>query len=159
MPKILVVYYSRTGNSKKVAEILQKELGCDIEEIIAQSSYAGIKGYIRAAREGIGKIAAKINPASKNAADYDIVIVGGPVWGRIISSPIRAYLEQNKDKIKNMASFCTMGGDKGKSFQETERICNKSLVAKIAIKAWHIASGKAEEQIKSYCATILNNIK
>ena len=159
MPKILVAYYSRTENSKKVAVLLQKELDCDIEEIIAENSYAGIKGYIQAGKEGTKKIAAKIKPAVKNAQDYDLVIVGGPVWGWIISSPVRAYLEQNKDKIKSIAGYCTMGGSEGKTFEEMELVCGKNLAAKIAVKDRDISSDKTAGEIKSYCATILNNIK
>lgn len=47
----LVVFYSRTGNTKKVAEALARELKCDTDEILETKSRKGILGYIFAGRD------------------------------------------------------------------------------------------------------------
>ena len=44
--KILVVYYSRTGNTRKVAEEIENTLNCDIEEIIDTKNRSGLLNYI-----------------------------------------------------------------------------------------------------------------
>ena len=44
-----------------------------------------------------------------NPADYDLVVVGTPVWASTMASPVYSYLENNKDKIKKAAYFCTCG--------------------------------------------------
>ena len=158
MAKSLIVYYSRSGNTKKVAEALGKRLNCDpaergqghaqradLEEIKTEKNYAGAMGWILAGKEGSQKTPAKIGAIEKNPADYDLVIFGTPIWGWNISSPLRAYLEQNKDKFKKVAAFCTMGGSYGKCFEEIEKICGKHLEAKASFIDKDIAKGNIKE--------------
>ena len=45
--KTLIVYYSRTQQTEKIAKAIQKDLNCDIEEITAEKKYDGIIGYIK----------------------------------------------------------------------------------------------------------------
>jgi flavodoxin len=141
---ILIVYYSRTRNTKKVAEALQAQLGCDIEEIKTKKSYAGPIGWILAGKEASQKILPEIEPIGKNPANYDLVILGTPIWAWNIASPLRTYINQNNGKINRVAAFCTMGGDFGKAFEEIELICNRKIEAKIAIKTKDIVSGNLE---------------
>jgi flavodoxin len=142
--KILIVYYSRTGSTKKVAEALQTQLACDIEEIKTKKSYAGPVGFILAGKEASQRALPEIEPTEKNLANYDLVILGTPIWAWNISSPLRTYINKNKEKFSKVAVFCTMGGDFGKAFEEIELICNKKLEAKIAIKTKDIVSGNLE---------------
>ena len=139
--KVLIVYYSRTKNTKKVAEELQAQLGGDIEEIKPKKGYAGPVGWILAGKEAFQKVLPEIELIEKNPASYDLVVFGTPVWAWNISSPLRTYIDQNKEKFNKIAAFCTMGGDFGKAFEEIELICNRKLEAKIAIKTKDIISG------------------
>jgi len=140
----LIAYYSRTGNTKKVAEALNNELACDIEEIQSVKSYAGMGGWFLAGKEGSKKVLAEIKPSIHNVADYDLVILGTPIWGWNISSPLRGYTVMNEDKFRQVAAFCTMGGNYGQTFEEIEKICGKTLVAKMAFKDKDVAAGNLE---------------
>lgn len=140
--KVLVVYYSRTGNTKKVAEMLAVKQGYDIEEIKSIKSYAGSLGWTLAGKEGSQKVNAKIKPTEKNPADYDLVVLGTPIWAWNISSPIRAYLAMNKDKIKKIAAFCTCGGSAGNWIQEIEEASGKTLEAKAELIDKDILDGQ-----------------
>jgi flavodoxin len=152
--KILIVYYSRTKNTKKVAEALQVQLGCDIEEIKTKKKYTGPVGWILAGKEASQGALPEIEPIEKNPANYDLVVLGTPIWAWNISSPLRAYIAKNKEKFNKIAAFCTMGGDFGKAFEEIELICNRKLEAKIAINAKDIVSGNFEI-LKSFLSDIV----
>ena len=76
--KILVAYYSRNGHTKKVAEIIADTLNADIDEIKDKKSRKGIIGFLIAGYDATRGKATDIN-FSKNPADYDVVILGGPV--------------------------------------------------------------------------------
>ncbi len=102
--KILIVYYSRTDVTKGIANKIQSILNCDIEEITDNGKYDGKLGFIKGGMNATMGRASDINPISKDPADYDLVIVGTPVWSSNMATPIFTYLIQNKDKIKNMAS-------------------------------------------------------
>ncbi len=105
--KILIVYYSRTNVTKMIAEKLQKELKCDIEEISDNGNYNGKLGYLKGGMTASMSRTSDINPIAKNPSDYDLVIVGTPVWASNIATPVFTYLMKYRDQINKMASFCT----------------------------------------------------
>ena len=85
--KSLVVYYSRTGNTKFVAEEIAAEIGADIEEIVDLKSRAGTMGWLSAGRDATINRQTKIAETKRNPADYDLVVVGSPVWAWSPSAP------------------------------------------------------------------------
>ena len=128
--KTLIVYYSRTDVTKGIANKLQKELNCDIEEITDDGKYDGKLGFLKGGMNATMGRASDINPISKNPADYDLVIVGTPVWSSNMAPPIFTYLIQNRDKINKMASFCTcMGGGYDKALEKMAEVSGKEQIS------------------------------
>ena len=109
--KPLVVYYSRTGRTRSVAEMIAAAVSGELEEIVEVGvERKGIMGYLRAGRGGIRKEKSEIEPPKKRAADYDLVVVGTPVWGWNLVPAVRRYLSAVDLKGKPVALFCTLGG-------------------------------------------------
>ena len=75
MAKILVVYYSRTGNTRRVAEAISKEIGCDIEEIFDKKNRKGIIGYIRSGKDAVRKNITEIHDLTTETNHYDLILV------------------------------------------------------------------------------------
>jgi flavodoxin len=149
--KILIVYYSRTGLTRKIADRLQAKLKCEVEEIISSKKRSGVVGYLLSGKEAAQKKAAEIQPTLKNPADYDLVIIGTPIWSWNLSSPVRAYLLQNADRLKRVAVFCTMSGSGDKSaFTETEKICGYNLLASVSFLSKEVAAGKFEAKLEKF---------
>jgi flavodoxin len=125
--KALIVYYSRTGNTKKVGDELAKALSSDVEELVDTANRAGPIGFLLCAREGSGRKLAKLQPVKKDPANYDIVIIGTPNWAANMSSPVRTYLTENKAKFKGVAFFCAEGVKGGSEtvFSEMEEVVGK----------------------------------
>lgn len=121
--KILVVYYSRTGVTETVAKEIAKELKADIEAITDNVNRDGAIGYIKCGKEAMSKKVIDINPIKNNPDGYDLVVVGTPIWGWTMASPIKAFL--HKYKPKNVAFFCTMGGSAGKTFANMQELSGK----------------------------------
>lgn len=107
--KILIVYYSKTNNTKKIGTLLAKNLHAKTEQLIDTKKRHGILGYIISGRDAMKKMTTTLDPTTKNPADYDLIIFGSPVWGWNITPAVRTYLEQHKDKIQNYAFFVTSG--------------------------------------------------
>lgn len=128
--KTLIVYYSRTQVTKKIAELIQKELKCDIEEITDDGKYNGKLGYIKGGMNASMGRTSDINPVSKNPSDYDLVIIGTPVWASNMATPIYTYLLENKNEIKKIASFCTcISGGYEKTLEKIGEVSNQNLIA------------------------------
>jgi flavodoxin len=139
--RTLVVYFSRSGNTRMVATDLARALGADMEEIVERTSRDGIVGYARSLYESIRKHAAEIAPAVKGPEGYDLVVIGTPVWGGDVSSPVRAYLERNRSKLPAVAFFCTMGGRGSEgAFRTMEQLAGKPPKERLALNQPRVAA-------------------
>jgi len=133
--KTLVIYYSRTGITKKIGQAIASKIQADTEEIIDLKDRKGVWEYLKAGRDAMKRIPAQISVTKNNPDYYDLVVIGTPVWAGNMACAIRTYIGQNKDKIKKLALFCTMGGaGDQKTFTELESLCGKTAVAKITVK-------------------------
>jgi len=149
--KTLIAYYSRTGTTKKLAEFLAKQLKADVDEINDLKSRKGILGYLRSGKEAIKKQPAKIQPSLKNPALYELTLIGTPVWAHNMSSPVRAYINNEKLCFNKTAFFCTMGGSGDeKTFREMEEAAGKKPKAVLALKTKEVADGSFEKMAKEF---------
>jgi flavodoxin len=107
--KTLVVYYSRTGNTRLIGNEMAAALGADVEELKDGKNRAGPIGFLLSGMEAKRKITVQFEALTHNPADYDVVVVGSPVWANDMCSPIRTFLAQHKTALNNVAWFCTSG--------------------------------------------------
>jgi flavodoxin len=141
--KALVVYYSKSGHTRRVAEEIQKALGADTEELVeVGTKRSGFFGFLYAGRDGMRGRPSRIEPAKKQPADYDLVFMGSPVWGRNLVPAVRGYLGVVDLKGKPVALFCTMGstGDK-KTFESMRALTpNSKTLGELAVPQAEIKS-------------------
>ena len=102
--KTLVVFYSRSGTTRRVAQALSEALQCDLEEITEPKPRTGFLGYIRSLLEATRKRPSTITPKKHDVSSYALVVVGTPVWAWSLSSPVRAYLMSTKGSEDPFAS-------------------------------------------------------
>jgi flavodoxin len=133
--KSLIIYFSNSGYTKKLAKELSRNINCDIEEIKTPVSYSGFFGYQRAMFHAIFGKAPEIKKLKHNPANYDLVIIGGPLWAGSTSGPVRAFLVEYKNLIRNISFFTTQGGPYGKKqlFLQMEEICGKKPIACLSV--------------------------
>ena len=105
--KTLVVYYSRTGNTKFVAEKVTSELKADIEEVVDLKKRNGRFGFLKAGYDATRGNETKIGETQKLLGEYDLIVIGTPVWNSRPASAIRTYLKRNDFAGKKVAVFCT----------------------------------------------------
>jgi len=134
MSKRLVVYYSRTGNTKKVAERIANDLSCDIASIKPLTSYKGMLGWLKAGSQGVRRKIPEIESINENIKEYDLVILGSPMWGSNLSSPVRAFLTKSVNEIKKIAFFYTCNGNgSDKIFEELNNLTEIEPVATLGV--------------------------
>jgi len=140
--KSLVVFYSRTGNTKIVAEALAGALGADIESIVSDTRGKGTR----------------IDAPKNDASLYDLVVIGTPVWARNVSGPVRTYLAQNKSKFKTVAFFCTYGGSGSeKALKTMEKLCGRPVAGKLDVLESDVKSTAYAADVKHFAAKILES--
>ena len=149
--KTLVVYYSRTGNTRKAGKEIARQLKADEEEILDVKNRSGPIGWLKSGRDAQKKILSEIKPTKKDPSKYDLTIVGTPIWAWTVSSPVRTYLSKNK--FKKVAFFCTCGGDSGKAFVEMET-ASKKPVASLVISEKELKENTYQQKIKEFVVSL-----
>jgi len=138
--KTLVTFYSRDGHTKRAAEIIAKALNADIDEIKDKKSRKGIIGFLRAGYDATRGKTTEIN-FSKKPADYDVVILGGPVWNGRVTPAVRTYLLKNRDSVKKAAFFVTCADREGKCLMQMREIYSGEILAEKVILRNEIEEG------------------
>ena len=110
-PKMLVLYYSQTGNTKAVAEEIATKLGADIEEIVMVNPYdPDFQATIeRCMQEREKKEIPDIQPVKADIAAYDVIFLGFPVWFGTYAPPVQKFLLGADLSGKKIVPFCTFG--------------------------------------------------
>jgi flavodoxin len=119
-PKILVAYYSQSGNTKAVAEQIQARFGGEMHEITLATPYpAGEQETIeivgRQREEGVFPA---LGGTVENLGDYDVVFIGTPIWFGTASLPVFSFVEAHSGDFagKTVVPFYTCGGGDAGSY-------------------------------------------
>ena len=113
MSKILCIYYSRTGKTEALIQDIAKELGCEAVKLEDGVNRAGLGGWLYSGMQAMSR---KVTPVQKPEtklllSEYDLVILGTPVWAGRCSAPMRSFLLQYGEELKNVAYVITRGSD------------------------------------------------
>jgi flavodoxin len=153
--KSLVVYYTRTGKTKSVAEAIATQLGADIEEVVDLKKREGKIGWIMSGKDASRKSLTEIAPTKKAPPDYDLVIIGTPIWAWSPTPAIRTYISQNNLSGKKVALFYTFDHDIKQAGERTKALLtNATIVSELPLAD---PSGKKEEtekKITAWCRTL-----
>ena len=151
----LVIFYSRTGTTKKVGNLISEKLSCDVEEIFDTKKRLGFFGWLRSGKDAMMKKLTILEKINKNPDLYDLVIIGTPIWASNMSTPIRTYISEHKDKFKNVAFFCTEGSRGGvKCFKNMAKICDKKPMATLEINKKEMKKEIYIDKIKDFVEEI-----
>lgn len=158
--KILIVYYSRTGRTKKLAENLMTMFSCDIEEIVDIKPGKGILTFLSGRKDAVLKNLTPIKKAELNPEEYDIIILGSPVWASHVTPAVRTYIEQYKDKFRKVAFFCTHNFKVVKAvkiFNDMELLCGKKPIGQMKVSLKDLESNAIKEKLAIFKAEIINS--
>lgn len=108
----LVLYYSWSGNTRKIAELIARRTGADLRELQPENAYPQDHNdvLIQAKREIQGKWYPTLRPIDMDWAAYETVYLGTPNWWSSIAPPVASFLNQVMPTGKGIAPFCTHGG-------------------------------------------------
>jgi len=149
--KTLVVYYSRTGTTRIVAEAAAKALGADIEEIRDLKNRKGPLGFVISCKDGGMKKTAEIEPLEKDPANYDMVLIGTPVWANSMSCAVRTWFRQKKDALSKLAFFSTTRVSGIETcFRDMEAEGGKSPVAVLGLTAKKVWKKRFQEKLDAF---------
>ena len=110
--KVLIAYFSYSGNTKAVAEEIHKQVGGDLIEIVPATPYSETYNVCvaKAKAEQTANARPAINTKIADFDQYDTVYLGYPNWWGSMPMPVATFIETYKLDGKKVAPFFTHGG-------------------------------------------------
>ena len=125
--KTLLVYYSYTGNTKIIVDIIKDKVDCDVVELkpktpFLEEDYQAIVDKYQSNESS--KECVEIEDINVDLSNYNKVIIGTPVWWYTITPVLREFLKNNDLSQKQVYAFATNAGWLGRTFKEIESYCD-----------------------------------
>lgn len=144
--KILIAYFSRSGNTSEIANQIHQRAGGDIFEIVTVNQYPS--DYDATTKQAKQELEAGFRPELKTkVADmesYDVIFLGYPNWWSSIPMPVATFLSQYNLAGKTIVPFCTHeGSGLGRSVEDIRKLSPRSTIGEgIAIRGKSVKSAQ-----------------
>jgi menaquinone-dependent protoporphyrinogen IX oxidase len=166
MGKVLVAFYSSAGTTRKAGQAVAAALGADVEDIQeVNPRHLDIRGpgglrklgriILAGGEVGMGR-SAPILPSKYNPAEYDLVVIGTPVWNARLTGPVRAYIQRHKHQFKSVAFFRTGLNPRPslRCFQQMEQACGQAPKATANFDADKVKAGDFAAQVQEFMSKL-----
>ena len=154
--RTLVVFYSRSGNTRRIAEMIARHLEAEVEELVDKKGRGGLLGFLRAGRDAIKRKPAELEPLKCQPGDYQLIVVGTPVWASNPVPAVRTFLQSHDLSGKRVALFCTMnarGGEETCAILE-DLIRSAEVVGHLAVAMKRQSHDDIEEKVDQWTAQL-----
>ena len=137
--KAAIIYYSLSGNTEYVVEKINKEINADLIKIIPKKEFPnkGLKKFFWGGKSAVMGETPELEEYKFDAKKYDHIIIGTPVWASTFTPPIRTFIKENKEQLKDKkisAFVCYSGGGaekalkKMKEYLEIDNFANELIL-------------------------------
>jgi flavodoxin len=146
--KTLITYYSWGGNTRQIVGQIQKTIKADVFELQTADPYP--EEYrpttVQAKREQETGYRPPLKSRLENLGDYDVVIIGSPIWWGTMAMPVFTFLDSYDLSGKTIALYTTHGGSRlGKSMDDLKKLCpNSTILEGLAIPGGSVGSAQSD---------------
>jgi flavodoxin len=142
--RILVAYFSHSGNTRMLANRIHESAGGDMFEILPEKGYPS--DYDAAVKQAKEELESDLRPALKakvkDIGQYDTVFVGYPIWWGTMPMPVFTFLSRYDLSGKTVVPFCTNGGSGlGRSLEDIRKLCSRSNI----LEGLAVSDGELED--------------
>mgnify|MGYP001768474934 CR=1 FL=1 len=133
-PKVLVAYFSWSGNTREIAKSIHRRVGGDLFEIVPSTPYP--TDYSACLDQSANELKRQYRPPLKthvaNMKQYDVIFLGYPNWWATIPMPVAAFLEEYDFSGKTLVPFCSHGGGRlGQSVSAIAKLCPRATILEV----------------------------
>jgi flavodoxin len=155
MTPALVIFFSRSGTTLRLANDIASRLGCPIGEITEPNPRKGAIAYMRSGYEALAGRLPEIQKIPCNLPEYPLIVLGTPVWAGHVASPVRSFLTQHRNEIGTLCAFCSMGSrDPGKTFADIGAVSGKQLAATLAMSERELVSPEYAAKLNTFVVAL-----
>lgn len=143
---VLIVYLSRTKNTKAIAEIIQQTVGGKLVSLELEKPYPeNYKAIVdQVSKENNDGFLPPLKTRIDSLEKYDLIFLGFPTWGMQLPPPMKSFLKQNNLEGKTLIPFNTNAGyGIGSTFQTVKELAPSSKI----LEGFSIQGGKEKDGI------------
>ncbi len=158
--KTVIVYYSLSGNTKYAAETIAAALNADLLPLFPVKAYpdSGFKKFFWGGKSALMGNKPKLEPYAFDAAAYERIIFGSPVWAGTFAPPLRTFIEENRDALseKSLAAFFCCSGGPGKVLEKFRSFLSQDGLEQelILIDPKDKPSSETETNLTAFCSNL-----
>ena len=151
----IIVYYSMSGNTDWTARAVAERLGAALLRIEPETAYpdSGFKKFFWGGKSAVMAETPALKPYDFRAEDYDLVILGFPVWAGNVTPPIRTFVSEQTLRAVPVAAFaCESGAGAEKAFAKLTELLGRPLDARlILIDPKTKPDADIDEKLRDFC--------
>lgn len=159
--RTLIVYYSYSGTTRRVAEKLQEMTQGDLYDLEPARTYSGDSNLATARLmwERFTHHMPELAGELPDLKEYDTILIGTPVWNSDISNPVMSYLQQNNFEGKKVVPFWTYAGNAGNTAEHFQDLSKGGVhVNGLGLSgAAGYSDSRLEEQLSEWIATFMKD--
>lgn len=155
-PKSLIVYFSHSGNTNKIAQFIQETLNCDSFEVKPAKPYpTDYDTLVNLAREEKNNhFRPELAGTIPNTGNYQTIFVGYPSWWGTMPMPLFTFFEQINCSGKTIVPFTTHEGSRfGQSLRDLQTLCPDAVLLD-GFETRGSRSANAKQDVQTWLKTI-----
>ncbi len=150
--RMLIAYFSWSGNTRGIAREIRRQTGADIFEIEPIPAYSDNYNTVlmEAQRDQHDQARPAISDPPESIAEYDVILLGYPNWWASIPMPIATFLESYDFSGKTILPFCSHGGGRfGQSLTAIAKLAPQAVIAP-GLSVHYSGGSKLGEDIRNW---------
>ena len=151
----LVTCYSLTGHTATVAASIADRLGTKAEPIVERSARACLLGTAAGAVNALLERKSAIAAPLRDPSEFDLVILGTPVWVGAPAPAVNAYIDRHRDALERVAFYCTQGKvGAARALARMEHRLGHAPLATLAVNEDEIGGSALDGKIEAFLADL-----
>jgi len=151
MNKVLVVVYSYTGTSRKVADLLCSQQGWPMAEIVETRPRAGALGSFRCLLDSVFGRHPSIRYEGPHTKKFDAVVLVSPIWGQRLAGPMRSFVGTRRNHLPDVAVISVMGGRGApNAVAEISQLIGRAPILDVAFTTHEVDNGSFATRLEAF---------
>jgi hypothetical protein len=151
MDKILVVVYSYTGTSRRLAQLLCSQLGWPLGEIVELQTRAGASGTLRCLADSLLRRRPRIRYDGPDPNNFETVVLISPIWVYRLAGPMRSFVAERRAELRQVALASVMGSSGApNAAAEVAELLGRAPVLDTAFVAREVEDGSCASRLQAF---------
>lgn len=151
MDSVLIVFYSYTGVSRRVAHLLGAQRGWPLGEIVEEQGRGGATGTVRCVLDSLLRRQPAVRYQGPEPSDFRTVVLVSPVWAYRLNGPMRSFIAGHSARLHRVAVLSTMGSrGAGNAVAEIEKLLGKPPILAAAFTQREVEDGSCAQRLDAF---------